>query len=61
MSITKKKVNSKVNVFSVQTAGYDDIVIPENSYGTSIMYGWTGKELSYAVEMNKLWDEVESK
>ena len=57
----RKKVNPKVNVFSVQTAGYDNIVVPENSYRTAIQYGWTGKELSYAVEMNKLWDEVENK
>lgn len=57
----RKKVNPNVNVFSVQTAGYDNIVVPENAYRTAIMYGWTGKELSYAVEMNKLWDEVENK
>ena len=38
----RKKVNPKVNVFSVQTDGYDNIVVPENSYRTAIMYGWTG-------------------
>lgn len=57
----RKKVNPKVNVFSVQTAGYDNSAIPENSYRCAILYGWTGKELNYAVEMNKLWDEVENK
>lgn len=57
----RKKVNPKVNVFSVQTAGYDNICVPENSPRCSIMYGWTGKEIVYAVEMNKLWDEVENK
>lgn len=57
----RKKVNPKVNVFSVQTAGYNNVVIPENGYRTAIMYGWTGKEMQYAVEMNKLWDEVETK
>jgi hypothetical protein len=57
----RKKVNPKVNVFSVQTAGYDNIVVPENAYRTSIQYGWTGKEVIYASEINKLWDQVESK
>lgn len=57
----RKKVNPKVNVFSVQTAGYDNVCIPENAYRTSIMYGWTGKELNYADNINKLWDEVELK
>lgn len=57
----RKKVNPKVNVFSVQTAGYNNVCVPENAYRTSIQYGWCGKELNYAVEMNKLWDEVENK
>lgn len=57
----RKKVNPKVNVYSVQTAGYNNVVVPENSVRTSILTGWTGKEVNYAVEMNKLWDEVESK
>ena len=57
----RKKVNPKVNVFSVQTAGYNNVIIPENAYRTSIMYGWTGKELNYADKINKLWDEVELK
>lgn len=57
----RKKVNPKVNVFSVQTAGYDNIVVPENAYRTTIQYGWTGKEIVYADKINKLWDEIESK
>lgn len=57
----RKKVNPKVNVFSVQTAGYDNICVPENAYRTSIMYGWTGKEIIYGRTMIDLWDEVESK
>lgn len=57
----RKSVNPKVNVFSVQTAGYDNICVPENAYRTSILYGWTGKELNYAVKINELWDEIESK
>lgn len=56
----RKKVNPKVNVFSVQTAGYNNVAIPENAYRTSIMYGWSGKELNYADKINKLWDEIET-
>lgn len=57
----RKKVNPKVNVFSVQTGGYSNIAIPENGYRLGIMQGWTGKELLYADKINKLWDEVDSK
>lgn len=54
----RSKVNPKVNVYSVQTAGYDNVVIPEQMYRTSILYGWTGKELLYIDAMNKLWDSL---
>lgn len=55
----RKRVNPKVNVFSVQTAGYNNVCVPENAYRTSILYGWTGKEIHYADIINHLWDEVE--
>lgn len=57
----RKKVNQKVNVFSVQTAGFTDAVIPEYAYRTNIMQGWTGKEAVFADAMIKQWDEVESR
>lgn len=53
----RNKVNPKVNVFCIQTAGYDNVVIPEYGYRTNIMYGWTSKELLFADAMIKLWDE----
>ena len=53
----RKKVNPKVNVYSVQTAGYNNVVIPENGYRTALMYGWTGRELVYADAINRFWDE----
>ena len=56
----RKKVNPKVNVFCVQTAGYDNVVIPEMAYRTAIMYGWTGKEAQFAQEYIKQWDDIES-
>lgn len=57
----RKKVNPKVNVFSIQTAGYTNSVLPENTYRTSILYGWTGKEAVYAQEIIRQWDEIEEK
>jgi hypothetical protein len=57
----RKKVNPQVNVFSVQTAGYTNAVIPEMAYRTAIMYGWTGKEAVFAEEYIRQWDEIENK
>jgi hypothetical protein len=55
----RKKVNPKVNVFSIQTAGYNNVLIPEMAYRTAIMYGWTGKEAIFAKEYISQWDELE--
>jgi hypothetical protein len=57
----RKKVNPKVNVFSIQTAGYDNIVIPEMAYRTAIQYGWTGKEAVFASEYIRQWDDIENR
>lgn len=57
----RKKVNKKVNVFCIQTAGYDNVLVPEYAYRTNIMYGWTGKESLFASEMIKQWDEIENR
>ena len=57
----RRKVNPKVNVFSVQTAGYDNICIPEEGYRLAIQYGWTGKETTFAKTYIDLWDEIENK
>lgn len=56
----RRKVNPKVNVFTVQTAGYNNVVVPENMYRTSVLYGWTGKEIVYAKAMIDFWNEKES-
>lgn len=57
----RKKVNPRVNVYSCQTAGYDNVLIPEMSYRTSFLYGWTGKEAVYADAMNKFWDDFDNR
>ena len=56
----RKKVNPKVNVFCIQTAGYTNVVVPEMTYRTAIMYGWTGKEAQFAEKYIELWNQVEN-
>lgn len=57
----RKHVNPKVNVFTIQTAGYGDAVIPMMTYRCAILTGWTGKEVQFAAEYIKQWDEIEAK
>lgn len=57
----RKMVNPKVNVFSIQTAGYNNVLLPQNSYRCSLLTGWTGKEISYAHQINTLFDELDKK
>jgi len=56
----RKEVYSKVNIFSVQVAGYDNTILPDILYRGAIMSGWTGKEAKLAYEMSQLWDTIES-
>lgn len=57
----RRAVNPKVNVFSIQTAGYNNVCVPEYAYRTCILYGWTGRELAFAGQMIDLWDGMESR
>jgi len=57
----RKKVNPKVNVFSVQTAGYDNVLIPDMSYRCAMLTGWTGKEIMFANEYTRQWDSIENR
>lgn len=52
----RKQVAKDVNVFSVQTAGYNNAVLPEYAYRTSLMYGWTGKEALFAKLLIDIWN-----
>lgn len=56
-----RKINPTVNVYCVQTAGYNNVLIPEYGYRTGLLYGWTGKELLFIDEMNRFWDEKDRK
>lgn len=55
----RRTVNKKVNVFSVQTAGYSNNVLPENEYRTSILTGWTGNEAVYAQALIDIWNRMD--
>ena len=57
----RKYVNPKVNVFSIQTAGYTNNLMPEMAYRTAILSGWTGKEASFAQEYIRQWNEIDNK
>ena len=56
----RTKVYKNVNMFSVQTAGYTNVLIPEYTYRANYMYGWTGKEVLFADTMIKFWDQKET-
>jgi hypothetical protein len=56
----RETVNPKVNVFSVQVAGYNNSVLPENLYRGAILAGWTGKEPVYARAIIDAWDQAEN-
>lgn len=55
----RKEVNPKLNVFSVQTAGYNNTIIPETLYRGAVLSGWTGKEAVFADKLIKTWDSIE--
>lgn len=52
----RRQVNKDVNMFSVQTAGYNNSVLPEYAYRTSMMSGWTGKEALFAKMLIDIWN-----
>jgi hypothetical protein len=47
----RELVNPDVNVFCIQTAGYEDTIIPEFYKRTYIMGGWSDNVLSFAKKM----------
>jgi len=57
----RKTVNPKVNVFTVQVAGYNNALLPENIYRGAVLAGWTGREPSFAKCIIDAWDQIESR
>jgi len=52
----RQKVNTNVNLFSIQVAGYDNNILPEHIYRGAILSGWTGNEVTYAKEIIDIWN-----
>lgn len=55
----RMEINPKINTYMVQTAGYDNTILPESTYRGAILSGWTGNEVVYAEKLCKIWDELE--
>lgn len=55
----RKSINTKLNVFTVQIAGYDNSLLPESLYRGAVLSGWTGNEVTYAKRVIELWNELE--
>jgi hypothetical protein len=55
----RKKVNPKVNFFTIQVAGYNNAVVPEDLYRGAVLGGWTGKETVFAKSVIDIWDSIE--
>ena len=55
----RTKVNSKVNVFLVQIAGYEDTLLPEYYDRTYIIGGWSGSILKFAKRMIDTADQFQ--
>jgi hypothetical protein len=55
----RKKVNPRVNVFCVQTAGYGNTALPEMMPRVANLSGWTGKEALFAAKYIAEWDRVQ--
>jgi hypothetical protein len=57
----RKKVNPKVNVFTVQVAGYNNALLPENIYRGAVLAGWTGREPVFAKAIIDTWNQIENR
>lgn len=60
IELYREKVNPKVNVFTVQTAGYDNVVFPTMMYRYAVLSGWTGKEINFAAKYIESWNDIEN-
>ena len=53
-------LSNKLNVFSIQTAGYNDSVLPQSTYRGANLSSWTGREVFYAEKLIELWNKIDS-
>jgi hypothetical protein len=59
VDIYRENLNNKMNIFTVQVAGYNNSVIPDIMYRGAVISGWTGREAKMAYEMIDEWDRIE--
>ncbi len=55
----RMEINPKLNTYMVQTAGYNNSILPESTYRGAVLTGWTGNEVVYAKRLSELWDDIE--
>lgn len=55
-----RRINPKLNVFVVQTAGYATSLLPVGYYRVGNLCGFTGKEVNQVQKMIRDWDEYDS-
>lgn len=53
----RQTINPELSAFMVQTAGYDDTILPQSTYRGAILTGWTGNEVMYASHILEIWDK----
>lgn len=56
----RQNINPKLNVFTIQTAGYNDSILPQSTYRGAMLSGWTGNEAVYAEKIIELWDKFDA-
>ena len=56
----RKRLPHKLNVFSIQTAGYNDSILPQSTYRGANLSSWTGREVFYAEKLIELWKKIDS-
>ena len=52
-------INRKLNVFTIQTAGYNDSIMNQSTYRGAMLSSWTGNEAVYAEKIIDLWDRLD--
>ena len=55
----RQRINPILNVFCIQTAGYNDSILPQSMYRATNFASWTGKETVYAKKVIALWDQLD--
>ncbi len=54
-----RRINAKLNVFVVQTAGYATSLLPVSFYRVGNLCGFTGKEVNQVQKMIRDWDDFD--